>query len=92
MDAMMCIILIAALILTAGSVACFEAPLPRNLFSQPFQSSPGQRDFRSEAERKAQPASVNTPAPVEIALMSAAFLRSESVQVMVERQFLNLHH
>jgi hypothetical protein len=72
MDAMMWIILIAALILAARSVASFEVTLRRNLVSQPSQSSPGHRDVSSEAERKAHPASVNIPAPVEVALISAA--------------------
>jgi hypothetical protein len=77
---MMWIILIAALILAAGSVAYFEVALRRNVFSQPSQSSPGQRDVSSEAERKAQPASVNTPVPGEVALMSSALPRCETGQ------------
>lgn len=76
----MWIIIIAALILAAGSVAYFEVSLRRNIFSQPSQSSPGQRDLSSEAERKAQPASVNTPAPGEVALMPSALPRCETGQ------------
>jgi len=76
----MWIILIAALILVAGTVAYFEVSLRRNVFSQPSQSSPGQRDVSSEAERKAQPASVNTPAPGELALISSALPRCETRQ------------
>jgi hypothetical protein len=80
MDAMMWIILVAALILAARSVASFEVALRRNVFSQPSESFPGQRDVRSEAERMAQPASVNTPAPVEVALISAALPRCQTGQ------------
>jgi hypothetical protein len=80
MDAMMWIILIAALILAARSVASFEVASPRNLVSQPSQSSPGQWDVNSETERKAQPASVNTPAPVEVALISADLPRCQTGQ------------
>jgi hypothetical protein len=72
MDAMMWIILIAALILAARSAASFEVTSRRNQFSQPSESSLVRRDVSSEAEQKAQPASVNTPAPGEVALISAA--------------------
>jgi hypothetical protein len=80
MDAMMWIILIAALILAVGGVAYFEKALRRSPFSQPSPSSPGQRDGSSGAERKAQPASVNTPAPGEVALISSALPRCETGQ------------
>jgi len=80
MDATLWIILIAALILAARSVASFEVALRRNVFSQPSQSSPGQGDVSSEAECKAQPASVNPPAPVEVALISAALPRCQTGQ------------
>jgi hypothetical protein len=80
MDAMMWIILIAAVILAVGSVAYFEVALRRNIFSQPSPSSPGQGEAGSEAERKAQPASVNPPAPGEVALISSALPRCETRQ------------
>ncbi len=80
MDAMMWIILIAALILVAGSVVYFEKTLRRSPFSQPSQSSPGQRDVSSEAERQSQPASVNTPAPGQVALIPSALPRCETGQ------------
>jgi hypothetical protein len=80
MDAMLWIILIAALITVAGTVVYFEKELRRSPFSQPSQSSPGQQKFNSEAERKAQPASVNPPAPGEAALISSALPRCETGQ------------
>jgi len=76
----MWIILIAAPILAARSVASFGVTSRRNQFSQPSESSLVRRDVNSEAEQKAQPASVNTPAPVEVALISAAFPRCETGQ------------
>jgi len=80
MDATIWIILIAALFLAARSVASFEVALRRHVLSQPSQLSPGQRDVSSEAERKAQPASVNPPAPVEVALISVALSRCQTGQ------------
>jgi hypothetical protein len=80
MDAMMWMIVIAALILAGGSVVYFETSLRRNVFLQPSQSSPGQRDVSSEAERKAQPASANPPTPGEVALISSASPRCETGQ------------
>jgi len=71
MNAMLWIILVAALILAAVGVASFETALRRSPFSQPSQSAPGQRDVRRTAEPEAQPASVNSPAPGEVALMSS---------------------
>ena len=76
----MWMIIIAAVILVAGSVVYFEKELRRSPFSQPSASSPGQREFSSEAEHKAQPASVNPPAPGEAALMSSALPRCETGQ------------
>ena len=80
MDAMMWMIVIAAVILAAGSVVYFEKALRRSPFSQPFPSAPGPRDGSSEAERKAQPASANSPAPGEVALISSALPRCENGQ------------
>jgi len=80
MDATIWIILIAALFLAARSVASFEVVLRRNVFSQPSQSSPGQWDVTSETECTAEPASVNTPGPDEVALISAALPRCQTGQ------------
>lgn len=77
---MLWIILIAALILAVGTVAYFELALRSSPFSQPAQSSPAPRKVSSEAERKAQPSSVNTPASGEIALMSSPLPRCETGQ------------
>ena len=73
-------ILIAALIVAAGGVAYFEKALRRSPFSQPSRSCPGQRAVRSEAERQAQPAPVNPPAPGEVALISSALPRCDTGQ------------
>jgi len=80
MDAMMWIIIIAAVILAAGTVVYFEKSLRHSPFSQLSQSSPGPGEVSNEAERKAQPASVNTPAPGEAALISSALPRCETGQ------------
>jgi len=80
MDAMTWIILAAALILAAGSVAYFERALRRSPFSQPSQSFPDQQDVSSQAEYKAQPASVKPPALSEVALISSALPRCETEQ------------
>ncbi|HLX96691.1 MAG TPA: hypothetical protein VKU37_13175 [Verrucomicrobiae bacterium] len=80
MDAMLWIILIAALILAVGTVAYFELALRSSPFSQPSPSSPGPREVSSETERKAQPASVNTPVPGQVALMSSPLPRCETGQ------------
>ncbi|HUA68340.1 MAG TPA: hypothetical protein VMA13_07305 [Candidatus Saccharimonadales bacterium] len=77
---MMWIILAAALTLAAGSVAYFEMALRRSPFSHPSQSSPGQRDVSGKMERKAQPASVNTPTPGEVTLISSALPRRKTGQ------------
>jgi len=76
----MLMIVIAALILAGGSVVYFEKSLRRNVFLQSPQSSPGPRDVSSEAERKAQPESVNPPAPDEVARISSASPRGETGQ------------
>jgi hypothetical protein len=80
MNAMMWIVLVAALILAAGGVAYFEAALRHNVFLQPSQPFPDQRDVSREAESKAQSASVNTPAPAEVALRSSALPHCETHQ------------
>ena len=78
MDAMLWIILIAALILAAGTVAYFELALRSSPFSQPSPSSPGQREVSSEAESNAQPAPVNPAAPGQVALMPSALPHCET--------------
>jgi hypothetical protein len=80
MDAMMWMILVAAVILAAGIVAYFEGALRRSPFSQLSPSSPGQRDFSSQAEPEAQSAPVNPPATGEVALMSSALPRGKTGQ------------
>ncbi len=76
----MWMIVIAAVILAVGGVVYFEKALRRSPFSQISPSAPGQRDVSSEAERKVQPASVNAPAPGEVALISSALPRCETGQ------------
>ncbi len=76
----MWMVLVAALILAAGGVAYFEVALRRNVFIQPPQPFPGQRDVNREAEPESQPASVNAPAPDEVALMSSGLPHCETSQ------------
>jgi hypothetical protein len=80
MDAMIWIVLVAALILAAGGVVYFEAALRRNVFLQPSQTTPSQLDVSSEAEPEAQSASAHPPASGEVALMSSALSRRDTGQ------------
>jgi hypothetical protein len=80
MDAIIWIILAAALFLMTGRLACFGVTLHHGTISRPSRSFPNHRHVSNEAEHKMKPASANLPTPGSVALFSSVLQCRETAQ------------